>query len=91
VDAINPAASHGLVAASGNRTRGCGCHGWVVYGSSVENERRVITAAEMDRMTPQARADAVDASIVRSWDKVSPQFRARIIQRAAELSTSFGL
>jgi hypothetical protein len=28
--------------------------------------RKIITAAEMDKMTPQERADVVDASIVRS-------------------------
>jgi hypothetical protein len=33
---------------------------------------KIVTAAEMDRMTPQERADAVDASIIRSWDDVSP-------------------
>lgn len=46
---------------------------------------RIITAAEMDRMTPQERADAVDASIVRTWDDVDPGFRERIVRRAAEL------
>jgi hypothetical protein len=46
---------------------------------------RIITAAEMDRMTPQERADAVDASIVRNWGDVDPSFRERIVRRAAEL------
>jgi hypothetical protein len=46
---------------------------------------RIVTAAEMDRMTPQERADAVDASIVRNWDDVSPDFRERIVRRATEL------
>lgn len=36
-------------------------------------------------MTPQERADAVDASIVRTWDDVDPGFRERIVRRAAEL------
>jgi hypothetical protein len=39
---------------------------------------KIVTAAEMDRMTPQERADAVDASIIRSWDDVSPAFRAEV-------------
>jgi hypothetical protein len=39
---------------------------------------KIVTAAEMDRMTPQERADAVDASIIRSWDDVSPEFRAEV-------------
>jgi hypothetical protein len=46
---------------------------------------KIITAAEMDRMTPQERADAVDASIMRSWDDVSPAFRAEIMATAKML------
>ena len=51
--------------------------------------RKVITAAEMDKMTPQERADAVDASIVHSWDEVDPKFRDRVVQRAQELAKTF--
>jgi len=52
--------------------------------------RKVITAAEMDKMTPQERADAVDASIVHSWDEVDPKFRDRVVQRARELANTYG-
>jgi hypothetical protein len=52
---------------------------------SMASSPRIITAAEMDRMTPQERADTVDASIVRNWDDVDPGFRERIVRRAAEL------
>jgi hypothetical protein len=48
--------------------------------------RKVITAAEMDTMTPQQRADAVDASIVRNWDDVTPEFRDRVFARAKQLA-----
>lgn len=44
-----------------------------------------MTAAEMDRMTPQQRADAVDASVVRSWDDVDPEFRERVLETARML------
>jgi hypothetical protein len=57
----------------------------------VENARRIVTAAEMDRMTPQERADAVDASIVRSWDELSPGFRSRIVRRAEEIVRNYRL
>lgn len=50
----------------------------------------IITAAEMDKMTPQQRADAVDASIVHRWDEVDPAFRRRVEQRAAELAKTLG-
>jgi hypothetical protein len=52
--------------------------------------RKVITAAEMDKMTPQERADAVDLSIVLSWDEVDPGFRDRVLHRARQLAGSFG-
>lgn len=38
----------------------------------------VITAAEMDKMTPQERADAVDAGVIRSRDEVDEDFGARV-------------
>ena len=44
-----------------------------------------MTAAEMDRMTPQQRADAVDASVVGSWDDVDPEFRERVLKTARML------
>ena len=32
----------------------------------------------MDKVTPQERADAVDASIIRSWDDVPEPFRTEV-------------
>ncbi len=49
-------------------------------------DRKIITAAEMDNMSPQERADTVDAGIVRDWSDVDPQFRPRVEQRARDLS-----
>lgn len=47
--------------------------------------RKIITAAEMDRMSPQERADAVDASQVNDWNEVNPTFRDEILETAREL------
>ena len=63
----------------------------VVSMGAMASSPRIITAAEMDQMTPQERADAVDASIVRNWDDLSPSFRERIVRRAAELVQTLGL
>ena len=52
----------------------------------VAESRKVITAAEMDKMTPQQRADAVDAGIVRDWSQVEPDLRKRIEDRARQLA-----
>jgi hypothetical protein len=46
----------------------------------------LITAAEMDKMSPQERADAVDASTVRSWEEVPADFRAEVLATARTLS-----
>jgi len=47
--------------------------------------RRIITAAEMDKLSPQERADAVEAGRARSWDDVSDAFRADVLATANEL------
>lgn len=47
---------------------------------------KVITASEMDKMTPQERADAVDAAIRRDWDEVDPDFRDRALAEARKLN-----
>ena len=48
--------------------------------------RSVITAAEMDKMTPQQRADLIDAGIVRDWSHIEPDFRQRIENHARQLA-----
>lgn len=47
---------------------------------------QVVTAAEMDTVTPQQRADAVDAGIVRDWTDVDPAFRDHVETRARRLA-----
>ena len=39
----------------------------------------------MDEMTPQQRADVIDASVVRSWDEVDPEFREQALATARML------
>jgi len=40
----------------------------------------------MDKMTPQERADAVDAGVIRSWDEVDDEFLARLLARVPEVA-----
>ena len=47
---------------------------------------RIVTATQMDAMTPQQRADAVDAGVVYEWSDVDIAFRARVENRARELA-----
>ncbi len=49
------------------------------------NPKPVITADEMDKMTPQERADAVDSAMVRSWDDVPEPFRSEVLATAKTL------
>ena len=56
----------------------------------MSRDRRIITAAEMDRMSPQERADAVRASVVANLDELDPAFRARVERRARELARALG-
>lgn len=50
-------------------------------------DRELITADDLDRMTPDQRAAAVRVSIVTDWDQVSPEVRARIEATAAALAS----
>ena len=45
----------------------------------------MITAAEMDAMTAQERADAVVAGTVTSWDDVPEPFRSDMLAEARAL------
>jgi hypothetical protein len=46
---------------------------------------KFVTAAEMDRLTPQERADVVDAGIARSWEDVPEPFKARVLATARKV------
>ena len=51
--------------------------------------RPFISAADMDRMTPQERADAVNASICRTWDDVPEPFRSKVLAEIDEMARRF--
>jgi len=52
-------------------------------------ERVVISAADMDRMTPNERAEAVIAATCRSWDEVPEPFRSKILAEIDEMAKRF--
>lgn len=51
----------------------------------MSSSERVLSAAEMDQMTPTERAAAVDGSVVRDWAAVPAEFRHRIETTAQRL------
>jgi hypothetical protein len=55
----------------------------------IVEKRPFISAADMDRMTPNERADAVNASICRTWDEVPEPFRSKIFAEIDEMAQRF--
>ena len=51
-------------------------------------ERKFISAADMDRMTPNERADAVNASICLTWEVPEPH-RSKFLAEIDELAKLF--
>jgi len=47
--------------------------------------RQIITAADLEKMSPQERADTVTASRVKSWDDVPEPFRSEVLAEAKRL------
>ena len=56
------------------------------YASGMAEPRKIVSAAEMDKMTPQERADAVDAGILHDWNEVEPSFRRRVEEKGRLLA-----
>ena len=50
-----------------------------------DNAKTILTAAEMEKLSPQERADAIDAATVRSWDDVPEPFRSDVLTTALAL------
>ena len=55
----------------------------------IVEKRPFISAADMDRMTPNERADAVDASICRTWDEVPEPYRSKFLAEIDEMANRF--
>ena len=49
-------------------------------------EHKFISAADMDRMTPNERAGAVNASICHSWDEVPEPHRSKFLAEIDEMA-----
>ncbi len=46
---------------------------------------RIITATELEKMTPQERSEVIDAAVVTDWAEVPESFRAEIDATARRL------
>jgi len=52
-------------------------------------ERKFISAADMDRMTPNERADAVKAATCHTWDEVPEPHRSKFLAEIDEMARRF--
>ena len=52
-------------------------------------DRKFISAADMDRMTPNERAEVVLAATCHSWDEVPEPFRSKISAEIDEVVKRF--
>ena len=50
-----------------------------------DSSKMVMTAAEMDKMTPQQRTDAVTAATAQSWEEVPEPFQSEVLATARAL------
>lgn len=50
-----------------------------------DSAKIVVTATEMDQMSPQQRADAVAAAAAHSWEDVAEPFRSEVLATARTL------
>jgi hypothetical protein len=57
----------------------------------MSNERRVVTAAEMDKMTPNERAEAVKAGVVRDLSVLDAAYLERLEQRGQHIASMLQL
>jgi hypothetical protein len=53
--------------------------------------QRVVTAAELDQMTPDQRAAVFNERIVTSLDDLPDEFRQKVIDTAHRLANQLGL
>ena len=58
---------------------------WVV------EPRLVVTAEELEAMTPDERVELFRSRVVRDLGEIEPEVRARIGRRARELAQEYGL
>ena len=48
--------------------------------------RKLLTASDLDRMTPDERSVAVESRIVRDLNELSLEFRERVVQTGRRLA-----
>lgn len=52
----------------------------------MSDDRQLVTAAELDAMSPDERAAAVSERIVTNLDELSPEFRKRVLATGRRLA-----
>lgn len=55
---------------------------------SDSRKRKIVTAAEMDAMSPQERAAAVESGVLHDWNEVEPEFRRVVEEKARQIAAT---
>ncbi len=53
--------------------------------TEVSGENQIVTAADLERMTPQQRLAVIDSSRAQNWDEVPEPFRSEVETAALRL------
>ena len=56
------------------------------YASTVHDERKLLTAPELDEMSPDERAAAVNDRVVTDLDELPPEFRDQVVATGRRLA-----
>ncbi len=52
------------------------------------DSRKIVSAAEMDDMSPQDRAAAVESGVLHDWKEVEPGFRRVVEEKAQQIAAT---
>ena len=52
------------------------------------DSRKVVSAAEMDAMSPEERAAVVESGVLRDWNEVEPNFRRVVEEKAQRIAAT---
>ena len=58
------------------------------YDLNMADPRKIVSATEMDTMSPQDRAAAVESGVLHDWNEVEPDFRRVVEAKAQQIAAA---
>lgn len=56
------------------------------YDLSMERDFTLVTAEQMDKMTPNERADLVRSRVITDLSELRPEFRERVLEKGLQIA-----